>query len=113
MSPTCPDTILTIKGNAMSDAIGRDELRSFIERIENLEAEKASIAGDVREVYAEAKGRGFDPKIMRQVVALRKKDAGERREQEEILALYLEALGMLSDTPLGKAAVAREFGAHA
>jgi uncharacterized protein (UPF0335 family) len=78
----------------MSDAVAPDLLKSFVERIERLEEEKTSIAGDVKEVYAEAKAQGFDVKILRKVVAIRKRDAAERREEEEILDLYLQALGM-------------------
>jgi uncharacterized protein (UPF0335 family) len=78
----------------MSDAVAPDLLKSFVERIERLEEEKASIAGDVKEVYAEAKAQGFDTKVLRKVVALRKRDAAERREEEEIMDLYLKALGM-------------------
>ena len=78
----------------MSDAVAPDLLKSFVERIERLEEEKASIAGDVKEVYAEAKAQGFDTKVLRKVVALRKRDAAERREEEEIMDLYLQALGM-------------------
>jgi uncharacterized protein (UPF0335 family) len=70
------------------------QLKSFIERIERLEEEKNAIAADIKEVYAEAKGTGFDTKIMRKVVSLRKKDAAERQEEEAILDLYLSALGM-------------------
>jgi uncharacterized protein (UPF0335 family) len=77
----------------MSDAVAPDLLKAFVERIERLEEEKASIAGDVKEVYAEAKAQGFDAKILRKVVALRKRDVAERREEEEILDLYLQALG--------------------
>jgi uncharacterized protein (UPF0335 family) len=79
----------------MSDAVAPDLLKAFVERIERLEEEKASIAGDVKEVYAEAKAPGFDAKILRKVVALRKRDVAERREEEEILDLYLQALGMM------------------
>ncbi|MBV9568895.1 MAG: DUF2312 domain-containing protein [Hyphomicrobiales bacterium] len=80
----------------MSDAVAPDLLKAFVERIERLEEEKASIAGDVKEVYAEAKAQGFDIKILRKVVALRRRDAAERREEEEILDLYLQALGMMA-----------------
>jgi uncharacterized protein (UPF0335 family) len=72
----------------------KDHLRSFIERIERLEEEKAALAADIREVYSEAKGNGFDTKIMRQVVRIRKLDSADRQEQEAILDLYLSALGM-------------------
>ncbi|MBV8962374.1 MAG: DUF2312 domain-containing protein [Hyphomicrobiales bacterium] len=80
----------------MSDAVAPDLLKAFVERIERLEEEKASIAGDVKEVYAEAKAQGFDTKILRKVVSLRRRDAAERREEEEILDLYLQALGMMA-----------------
>ncbi|GAB4523361.1 MAG: DUF2312 domain-containing protein [Parvularculaceae bacterium] len=73
--------------------VAADRLRSFIERIERLEEEKAALAGDIREVYAEAKGEGFDSKVMRQVVRLRKMDRNDRQEQEALLDLYLHALG--------------------
>lgn len=80
----------------MSDVggIAADRLRSFIERIERLEEEKAALTSDIREVYAEAKGNGFDTKVMRQVVRLRKLDSSDRAEQEELLDLYKRALGM-------------------
>ena len=71
------------------------QLRALIERIERLEEEKQTIATDIREVYAEAKANGFDPKIMRQVVRLRKQEVSERQEQEAILDLYMQALGMV------------------
>jgi uncharacterized protein (UPF0335 family) len=74
--------------------ITADQLRSYIERIERLEEEKANIANDIKEVYAEAKGNGFDAKIMRKVVALRKKEPNELAEEEEILALYRAAVGV-------------------
>ena len=72
------------------------QLRSLIERIERLEEEKTALAEDIREVYAEAKGNGFDTKIMRQVVRIRKLDKADRQEQEAVLDLYLSALGMRS-----------------
>lgn len=74
--------------------IAADRLRSFIERIERLEEEKAALAADVREIYAEAKGVGFDPKIMRQVIKLRKLDKAELQEQDALLDTYKHALGM-------------------
>lgn len=70
------------------------QLKSLIERIERLEEEKAALSADIREVYAEAKGHGFDTKIIRQVVRLRKVENADRQEQEAILDLYLSALGM-------------------
>jgi uncharacterized protein (UPF0335 family) len=85
----------------MSDAHGvaRDQLRAFIERIERLEEEKKTIADDIKDVYGEAKGTGFDTKILKKVVALRKKDAQERMEEEAILDTYLIALGMIEQPP--------------
>jgi uncharacterized protein (UPF0335 family) len=77
-----------------TQSVAADQLKSLIERIERLEEEKAALAGDLREVYAEAKGNGFDTKAMRRIVSLRKKDFAERREEEAILDLYMQALGM-------------------
>ncbi len=74
--------------------IAAQRLRAFIERIERLEEEKAALAADIREVYAEAKGDGFDAKTMRQVVRLRKLESAERQEQEALLDLYKAALGL-------------------
>lgn len=74
--------------------IAGDQLRSFIERIERLEEEKSALSEDIKEVYAEAKGAGFDVKIMRQVIRLRKIDKHERNEAELLLQTYLSALGM-------------------
>lgn len=71
------------------------ELKQFVERIERLEEEKKAIADDVKEVYAELKGRGYDPKAVRKIVSLRKKDAREREEEDAILDLYKNALGMV------------------
>ena len=73
-----------------------DQLRSIIERIENLEEEKASLSADIREVYAEAKGNGFDVKALRAIVRMRKKDEHERMEEEAVLATYMHALGMIT-----------------
>ena len=70
------------------------QLKSLIERIERLEEEKGALTADIREVYSEAKGHGFDTKIMRQVVRLRRLETSERQEQDAILDLYLAALGM-------------------
>jgi uncharacterized protein (UPF0335 family) len=78
-----------------SGGVAQDQLRSVVERIERLEEEKAAIAADIKEVYAEAKGNGFDTKTLRQVIRLRKQDKAERQEQEAILELYLHALGMV------------------
>lgn len=70
------------------------QLRAFVERIERLEEEKAALGADIREIYSEAKGQGFDTKVMRQVVRLRKMDRDARLEQDALLELYLGALGM-------------------
>ncbi|MCL4065133.1 DUF2312 domain-containing protein [Pseudomonas sp. GX19020] len=80
----------------MNDAfnVTADELRQLIERIEQYEAEKKDIAEQLKEVYAEAKGRGFDTKALRKIVSLRKQDAEERQEADAILEVYMTALGM-------------------
>jgi uncharacterized protein (UPF0335 family) len=87
--------------------LAKDRLRSFVERIERVEEEKAGLADDIREIYAEAKGAGFDTKIIRQVIKERKMSAEDRAEQAALLDVYRHALGMLADMPLGKAALAR------
>lgn len=74
--------------------IAADQLKSIIERIERLEEDKANIAADIREVYAEAKANGFHPKTLRSIVRMRKQDADDRQEEEYMLDLYLSALGM-------------------
>ena len=74
--------------------IAGDRLRSYIERIERLEAEKTALTSDIREIFSEAKGNGFDIKIMRQIVRLRRMDRQDRLEQEELLAIYQHAIGM-------------------
>ena len=80
----------------MSDVngIAADRLRSFVERIERLEEERTALGADIREIYSEAKSVGFDTKILRQVVRLRKMDTADRQEQEELLTIYKEALGI-------------------
>jgi uncharacterized protein (UPF0335 family) len=88
----------------MSDVggVSSAQLKSFVERVERLEDEKAGIAEQIREVFAEAKGTGFDVKIIRQVLKIRKMETQERLEQEELLDLYLTALGMTA--PVAQAA---------
>jgi uncharacterized protein (UPF0335 family) len=83
----------------MADVAGiaGDRLRSFIERIERLEEEKRALADDIKEVFAEAKGAGFDTKIMRQIIKIRKMDKDDLDEQETLLDVYKRALGMLPD----------------
>ena len=73
----------------------KDQLKAFVERIERLEEEKKAIADDIRDVYAEAKGNGYDVKAMRAVVRLRKQDKDERAEYEAVLETYMHALGMI------------------
>ncbi len=84
----------------MSDpgGVAADQLRAFVERIERLEEEKKVIADDIKDVYAEAKGNGFDVKILRKVISLRKKKPQEREEEDAILDLYMHALGMTGPT---------------
>ena len=76
-------------------AFARDQLKAVIERIERLEEEKKATSDDIRDVYAEAKGNGFDVKALRTIVRLRKLDTDERREQEAVLETYMHALGMI------------------
>ena len=76
-------------------SFAQGQLRGLVERIERLEEEKKTIAGDIKEVYAEAKANGFDTKIVRKVVSLRKKEVSEREEEQAILDLYMAALGMI------------------
>ena len=81
---------------APATRFAKDHLKAFVERIERLEEETKTIADDSRDVYAEAKGTGFDVKALRTIVRLRKQDADERREHETILETYMHALGMLN-----------------
>ena len=77
-----------------SAGVAADELKSFVERVERLEEEKAGTTGDIKDVFAEMKGRGFDVKAVRQILRIRKKDHAERQEEDAMLDLYLQALGM-------------------
>lgn len=94
----CFDPLQLKEGLRMStvDSVAADQLRSIIERIEKLEEEKTAIAQDIKDVYGEAKANGYDTKVLRKIVSLRKRDAAERQEEEAILDLYLQALGMAS-----------------
>lgn len=76
------------------ESVAQDQIRAFIERIERMEEEKVALAADIKEIYSEAKGSGLDTKILRKIVSIRKQDANERMEQEAILELYMNALGM-------------------
>lgn len=78
-------------------ASAQNQLRQFIEQIERLEEEKKALAGDIRDKYLEAKAVGFDVKILRKIVSLRKKSASDRQEEDAVLETYLHALGMLPD----------------
>jgi uncharacterized protein (UPF0335 family) len=84
-----------VKDEAPATKFAKDQLKAIIERIERLEEEKKTISDDIRDVYAEAKGNGFDVKALRTIVRLRKQDANERAEEETILETYMQALGML------------------
>jgi uncharacterized protein (UPF0335 family) len=81
-------------GEGTPGEVNGGHLKAFIERIERLEEEKKAIADDIKDVYAEAKGTGFDVKVLRKIVSIRRQDKDQRREEEEILDLYLAALGM-------------------
>jgi len=85
----------------------REQLLSIVERIERLAEEKQSIADDIKDVYAEAKGNGYDVKALRAIIRRRKQDAAALAEHEAILETYMHALGMLADLPLGQAAIER------
>jgi uncharacterized protein (UPF0335 family) len=84
--------------NSSAEGVVRDQLRAFVERIERLEEEKKTVADDIKEVYGELKSMGFDTKAVKKIIAIRKKDAQERTEEEMVLDTYLRALGM---APLG------------
>jgi uncharacterized protein (UPF0335 family) len=77
----------------MSDPVQGDQLKSIVQRIERLEEEKKTITDDIKEVYGEAKANGYDVKVLRKVIAIRKRDLQERREEEAIMDLYLQAVG--------------------
>ena len=91
MAPTAAAAVT----EAPATKFAKDQLKAIIERIERLEEEKKTITDDIRDVYAEAKGNGFDVKALRTIVRLRKQDENERAEQETILETYMQALGML------------------
>ncbi|MEL6363834.1 MAG: DUF2312 domain-containing protein [Pseudomonadota bacterium] len=78
---------------AAGSGVAAERLRSFIERVERLEEEKAGIQSDIKDIFAEAKGEGYDTKVLRQIIRIRKMDRAERQEQEALLDLYLSALG--------------------
>lgn len=92
---------MTGTNNSAYGGVAGGQLRSVVERIERLEEEKKAIATDIKEVYAEAKGNGFDTKVLRKIVRMRKVDRAEREEEQALIEVYMAALGML---PLFEAA---------
>jgi len=91
-----PQTAADSKPETAKTRFAKDQLKAFVERIERLEEEKKTISDDIKDVYGEAKGNGFDVKALRAVIRLRKQDPQERTEHELILDTYLNALGMLA-----------------
>jgi uncharacterized protein (UPF0335 family) len=87
--------------------VAADRLRSIVARIETLEEQRRGLAADIKDIMTEAKSAGFDPKVIRTLVAQRQKDQAEVDEQAALLEVYKKALGLLSDTPLGQAAMGR------
>lgn len=90
--------------------MNNNQLQSIIDRIEKLEDDRSLLAADIKEIFTEAKSNGYDVKIIRKVLAIRKKDAAQRDEEQALIDTYMSALGMLSDTPLGQAAISRARG---
>jgi uncharacterized protein (UPF0335 family) len=86
-----------------------NQLQSIVSRIERQEAERADIAESIKEIYLEAKSNGFDPKIIKKIIAMRKQDTDKRMREQALIDTYMAALGMLADLPLGQSAVEREF----
>ena len=95
MSVTATADVQHKPKDGASTRFAKDQLKSIVERIEHLEEEKKAIAGDIRDVYAEAKGNGYDVAALRAVIRLRKQDKHERAEQEALVETYLHALGMI------------------
>src|SRR5246127_2301314 len=91
--PGSTELARSASGMAGKGTMKAERLKSLIERIERLEEERAALTGDIREVYAEAKSAGYDTKVMRQIVRLRKMDAADRQEQEALLDVYIQAVG--------------------
>jgi uncharacterized protein (UPF0335 family) len=92
--PAMAKSNLKTKDAQDAPEISGNRLKSFIERVERLEEEKKTLAEDIRDVYSEAKATGFEPKIMRKIVGLRKTNLEKRREEQELLDLYMSAIGM-------------------
>jgi uncharacterized protein (UPF0335 family) len=85
---------MNYRDDSDSNTVASDELRQFIDRVERMNEEKAAISADIAEIWSEAKGRGYDVKVMKLIVKLRKMDPNERAEQDAILQLYMSNLGM-------------------
>lgn len=85
---------MNYRDDSDSNTVASDELRQFIDRVERMNEEKAALSADINEIWAEAKGRGYDVKVMKLIVKLRKMDPNERAEQDAILQLYMSNLGM-------------------
>jgi len=88
-------TATAVQAEETATRFAKDQLKSIVERIERLEEEKKTISDDIRDVYAESKGNGFDVKALRAIIRLRRQDPNERQEQETILETYMQALGMI------------------
>lgn len=93
-APSSTEAAPSAQQSTADKGISAQRLKAFIQRIERLEEEKKATGGDIREVFSEAKSSGFDVKIMRKVIALRRLDTAERQEQEALLQVYLDAIGM-------------------
>ena len=85
------------------------KLKSYVERIERLEEDRAALATDVKDIFTEAKATGFDVAALKKIIAIRKKGQDKHKEEQEMIALYMQELGMLADTPLGRAAIEAEI----
>ena len=86
-----------------------EKLKQYVERIEKLEEERATLAEDVKDIFAEAKLTGFDVAVLKKIIAIRKKGQDKPKEEQAMIALYMQELGMLADTPLGRAAIEAEI----
>ena len=94
MSGMGHNSAATVLDDQATNSFAKEQLKAIVERIERLEEEKKTISDDIKDVYGEAKGNGYDVKALRTIIRLRKQDANERAEQETILSTYLDALGM-------------------
>jgi uncharacterized protein (UPF0335 family) len=95
MSVTARAETETATASPVKGSVAAAELRQFVERVERLEEEKKTVSDDIRDVFAEMKGRGYDVKAVRQILKIRKQDQAERQEQEAVLDVYMQALGMI------------------